>query len=49
MDVVSNAAYGNWNCPFFTNDATNILKHTFQILLTHNNARAFRVENNVGV
>ena len=49
MDVVFDTTHGKWNCSLLTDDTSNILEHTLQILIAHYDTRAFRVENYVGV
>ena len=46
--MIFHSTYGKWNCPFFTNNATNIFKHTIQIFDTHGNTCDFGMKNNVG-
>ena len=49
MNMVGNTSNGKWNRAFFSDNATNILKHSLQILIAHNDTRTFCVENDVGV
>ena len=49
MNMVGHTTNCKWNRAFVTDNATDILEHTLQIFITHDDTCAFRMKNNVGV
>ena len=49
MNMITYASYCKRYRTFGVDNATYILKHTIQIFIAHNNARAFCVENNMDI
>ena len=49
MHMVFHSANFHGYCVHFTDDATDILEYSRQIVLTHGNTRAFDVENEMNI
>jgi len=49
MNMVINTTHCKWYRTFFSDNATNILKHSWQILIAHDDTGTFRVKNDVRV